>query len=40
VRGRQHCPGRKPSVLVVKRPAPTYKGPIQNRFTMENAKTA
>ena len=34
------CPGRKPPLLAVKRPARPYKIAIQNRFTVENAKGA
>ena len=32
------CPGRKPAFLVFKRPARSYKYPIQNGFSWENAK--
>ena len=34
------CPGRKPPVLAVKRPARPYRIAIQNQFTVENAKGA
>ena len=36
----QHCPGPKPPLLAVTRPARSYKITIQKRFTMENAKGA
>jgi hypothetical protein len=36
----QHCPDRKPPKRAVKRPARPYKGAVENRFVMENAKAA
>jgi hypothetical protein len=34
------CPGREPPFLAVQRPARPFKSPIQNRFTVGNAKGA
>jgi hypothetical protein len=35
-----YCPGRKPPIWAVTRPARPYKSDIQNRFTIENVKGA
>jgi hypothetical protein len=39
-RSASACPGRKPPVLRVKRPARPYKTAIQNKFTTENGDGA